>query len=134
MDTDPSGSPAAQWRGILRSGMPGVPPDDAAWHDQLLAAYPDSAGLERYVLAAALLTFGHLSAADDVVDLMPAHPQPARILARVLTALLPMDADPYRSPDAVRRWLRTHRDHLVWVESAGRFELAGSIDGGAGSD
>ena len=117
-------APARYWREIIRSGMSQVPDDDPGWHDYLIAAYPGSAGVERFVVAAALLTFGHLDAAADVVDLLPDHPASVRVLARVLNALLPLDLDPYRSPGEVRQWLVEHRDQLVWVEPEGRFELA----------
>ncbi|HYN56447.1 MAG TPA: hypothetical protein VES03_04525 [Motilibacterales bacterium] len=122
-DADPRRSPAEFWRDILRSGMSQAPDDDAAWHRQLLAWCPEAVGLERFVVAAALLTFGHLEAATDILDDLPAHPASARMLAGVLNAVLPMDADPYQDPDGVRQWLAAHRDRLVWVDAAGRFEL-----------
>lgn len=103
--------------------MSQAPDDDTAWHRQLLEGYLDAVGLERFVVAAALLTFGHLEAAADIIDELPAHPASARMLARVLNALLPVDADPYQDPEGVRQWLAAHADHLVWRDAAGRYEL-----------
>lgn len=100
-----------------------APDDETLWHRQLLDMYPNTDGLERFVVAAALLTFGHLEAAADIIEELPAHPASARMLARVLNALLPMDADPYQDPDGVRQWLAAHFDRLVWRDAAGRYEL-----------
>lgn len=117
-------TPARHWRDTVRRGMSQAPSDDRALHEYLVRAYPGTHGVERFIMAVALLAFGHAEVVDDILDGVPPAGHPARILARSVDWLLPMHGDTLREPDAVRAWLDEHRARLVWNDSAGRFDLA----------
>jgi hypothetical protein len=116
-------SPARQWRDTVRRGMSGVPGDDDALLDFLERGYPAARGLERYVMAVALLTFGRLDTVEAILAEMPPAGHPARILARAVDALLPTNENAIADPAATRAWLDVHRDRLRWSEPDGRFHL-----------
>jgi hypothetical protein len=97
--------------------------DDAALLGELERHYPAATGLERYVLAVALLTYGRADVVDAILTEMPPVGHPARILARAVDALLPTNASTVADPDGVRAWFVAHRDRLRWSEPDGRFHL-----------
>jgi len=114
---------------------------DAALRDWLEAELQRATDrLGRHLVAAALLTFGHLHRAFDVLDTMPDPPAHRGGLGKVgyfgsnaLRALLPLP-DELRGHggwyalvdvDGVRAWLTAHADRLVWSEAAGAFAMSG---------
>jgi hypothetical protein len=118
-------NPARYWRAIVRDGMPQVTGDDREFLGYLRKTLPESDGLERFVLAVGLLTFGQLDAVDAVLADTPAVGHPARMLARAVDDLLPTGGNVLADPAKVRQWVAEHRDALVWVEERGVFQLAG---------
>jgi hypothetical protein len=116
-------SPARQWRDTVRRGMSRFPGDDDALLSFLERGYPAARGLERYVMAVALLTFGRLDTVEAILTEMPPVGHPARILARAVDALLPTNGNTIADPAAARAWLDAHRDQLRWSEPDGRFHL-----------
>ncbi|MCW6005719.1 hypothetical protein K1W54_14195 [Micromonospora sp. CPCC 205371] len=116
-------SPAREWRDTVRRGMSHVSGDDDALLGFLERSYPAARGLERYVMAVALLTFGRLDTVEAILAEMPPVGHPARILARAIDALLPTNANAIADPAATRAWLDAHRDRLRWNETDGRFHL-----------
>jgi hypothetical protein len=103
--------------------MSQVPGDDRALHAYLVRDYPTAQGMARFVMAVALLTFGHVDVVDEILANLPPVGHPARILARSVDALLPTNGDTLRDPDAVRAWFVEHRDRLSWNEQRGQFDL-----------
>jgi hypothetical protein len=77
-----------------------------------------------FVLAAGLLSYGRLDAADTLVDYVPASGA-IRRLALSLKALLPLpeELSPLQQPEAVKLWLERYRGQLRWDEGVGRFLL-----------
>ena len=73
-----------------------------------------------FVLAAGLLAHGRIEVAEELLDFLPSSGA-VRNLALALEALLPLpDAlSALRDPEAVRAWLREHRDRLRWDEERG---------------
>jgi hypothetical protein len=117
-------TPARYWRAIVRDGMPQVTGDDRAFLCYLRQNLPGSEGLERFVLAVGLLTFGQLEALDAILADTPAVGHPARLLARAVDDLLSTGGNVLADPAAIRQWVAEHRDGLVWVEERGVFQLA----------
>jgi hypothetical protein len=135
-----SDTPALKWRRMIRDGGMRTyrPTPDAELEIDFchfvekelekaqvgLAGTPsDAARVSIFVLAIALLTYGRL----DMADLIIANaPPPRSHLAGLLSALrdlLPLPANiDVRDGAAVRCWLQSQRDDLVWNEHAGRFE------------
>jgi hypothetical protein len=121
-----TGEPARYWREVIRRDYPRFEGDELAFQRHIRELHrAEPAGVGKFVLSVALLTYGDLSALDDILDNLPAVAgHPARILARAVDALLPPAAgDTLADPDAVRAWVHHRRDRLVWSEERGGFEL-----------
>jgi hypothetical protein len=103
--------------------MSRAPNDDRGLHAYLLQYFPTAEGVERFVVAVALLTYGHLEVVDEILALIPTGNHPARVLARSVDELLPTGGDALRDTDAVRAWLENHRTELAWNETTGRFDM-----------
>lgn len=75
-----------------------------------------------FVFAAGLLAFGRIDVAEDLLDYLPSSGG-IRKLALVLQALLPLpdDLHPWHDPEAIRIWLREHKDRLRWDEAQGLY-------------
>ncbi len=116
-------TPAQHWRATVRAGMPRVDGDDQAFLRYLQRGLPGSEGLERFVLAVGLLTFGQLEAAEIVLAELPAVGHPARMLARSVDDLLPTRGNVLADPANTQQWLAEHRADLVWDAEQGRFHL-----------
>ena len=121
-------TPAQWWRRTVRTGMSEVRGDDEELRSYLEQALPGEPGLERFVLAVAMLTFGVLDCRGldipvAIVDNLPPERHPARMLARALDDLLPTGGHVLASPDDTLRWLTRHRAELAWDEANGVFGL-----------
>jgi len=75
-----------------------------------------------FVFAAGLFAYGHVEAAEDVIDCIPSSGA-IRNLALALQAMLPLptDLNPLQDPERLRGWLRDHRGRLRWEESSGTY-------------
>lgn len=118
-------TPAARWRAIVRDGMQRVSGDDEQFHGYLREHFPAAAGLERFVLAVGLLSFGRLDVVDAILEDLPAVGHPARMLARSVDDIMPTGTNVLADPVATRRWFIEHRELLAWDEENGRFKLPG---------
>lgn len=126
--------PDLVWRAVVCRGMTSFRPTGADPDAELLAFVEEHARAEReaagdgpsvalFILAVARLTYGQLDAADEILANLPPPRHPARMLARSLSALLPLDPrlDPAEDPGAAVAWLAAHRARLRWSEADGRF-------------
>jgi len=144
--SDP-GRPDLYWREVVRSGFSGFQPSGAASTDDEFRAHVEklhederahirslagrdpadpelrAAGLGLYVLAVALLTWGRLDVVEDILTHVPGGRHPARILARSVNFLVPLDAgfDAVDRPLETLEWIRRHRDLLRWDPDRGMF-------------
>lgn len=85
----------------------------------------EPARLSLFVASVALLTYGQLHVIPDILDNLPPVRHPARLLARSVSALLPLpaDADVFTRPALVLAWVEANRPAIVWSETLGRFCL-----------
>jgi hypothetical protein len=103
--------------------MSQVDGDDQAFLRYLRQALPGSEGLERFVLAVALLTFGQLASVEIILAELPPVGHPARMLARAVDDLLPTGGNVLADPANTRQWLAEHQADLVWEADRGAFLL-----------
>ena len=133
--------PNLYWRNIIRQGFYRVPtgPDpESAFLNFVQRAYLEEKGratalggnqpnLGLFTLAAALLTFGRLDVVGDLLGNLPPDRNPARILVRSVSALVPLPDGlaPLVDAPATAAWIEAHRQSLRWSEAEGRFAQGG---------
>jgi len=85
-------------------------------------------------LAIGLMTYGHLSAIEDVLESIPkpkgSHEGPrTSYIAPILIDLLPIPnslTDGYyirENPEELRKWYEKHKENLIWDKDQNRFVL-----------
>src|SRR5262245_41275494 len=86
--------------------------EDNEFHEYLLTNYHQSkkanVSSEVFVLAAGLLTYGHIEVVDDILNNIPAGKGHVRRLAWTVSTLLPVpdEMDPLKDFEAVKRWFK----------------------------
>ena len=123
--------PSLYWRNVIRGGFFRPPTDDQEFFDLCTKGHAEAKrGLDVYIMALALLTYGRLDVVDDVLENMPPDRHPAnRGLAGAVNQLIPAIPSTLRagtSPQEVLAWIRANESHLRWDEDAGHFVLTSS--------
>jgi hypothetical protein len=100
---------------------------DSEFYEYIRSAYLDvkekGSGIEVFLFASGLLTFGHIEVVEDILDNIPEGKGHVRRLAYTVTTLLPApkELDVFENTEAIKNWFHENQDKLHWNSQQERF-------------